>query len=97
LAVLEAFLVEPTHERYGLELSQAAGLKTGTIQPILARLEKLGWAESRWEELDPREAGRPRRRYYWLTPKGAQMARDVTRHSTTEGSFLPGLAGGHCD
>jgi DNA-binding PadR family transcriptional regulator len=56
-------------------LSTASGLPTGTIHPILARLEKLGWLESHWEDIDPVREGRPRRRYYRLSPDGAEYAR----------------------
>ena len=74
--VLRALLEEPGAERYGLEVGEAAGLPSGTIHPILARLERLGWVESRWEDVDPREAGRPARRYYRLTTDGVERARD---------------------
>jgi len=73
--VLRALLEDPTHERYGLELCAASGLPSGTIHPILARLEKIGWLESHWEDIDPARAGRPRRRYYRLSPDGAEQAR----------------------
>src|SRR5689334_5243533 len=68
--VMETFLAEPDAELYGLELARAAGLPTGTVHPILARLEGVGWVSSRWEDVDPSEAGRPPRRYYRLTPDG---------------------------
>ena len=74
--VLRALLEDPGTERYGLEIGDAAGLPSGTIHPILARLERLGWVESRWEVVDPREAGRPARRYYRLTTDGVELARD---------------------
>ena len=73
--VLSELLVDPSRELYGLEIGKAAGLASGTVHPILARLEALGWVESRWEEVDPRAASRPARRYYRLTPTGAQSAR----------------------
>ncbi len=96
LGVLRVLMNDPAHERYGLELVQAAGLPTGTIHPILARLESCGWLESRWEELDPRAAGRPRRRYYHLTPDGAvSAARAIDRHATTtarRSRVRPGIA-----
>ena len=97
-AVLRALLEHPTHQRYGLELSEAAGLETGTIHPILARLEKLHWLESCWEDLDPKEAGRPRRRYYQLTHDGAERARDALDRrvgaTQTTPRLRPGLARG---
>ncbi len=73
--VLRALLADPSKELYGVEIGQAAGLPSGTVHPILARLETVGWLESRWEEIDPRAQGRPARRYYQLTPDGIELAR----------------------
>jgi len=75
--VLQVLLEDPQREIYGRELGEAAGLPSGTIHPILARLEGMGWLESRWEDIDPSAAGRPARRYYRLTPDGAVRARDA--------------------
>lgn len=72
--VLETLLADPTQELYGLEIGQAAGLPSGTVHPILARLEAVGWLVSRWEQIDPREQGRPARRYYRLSADGAVAA-----------------------
>jgi DNA-binding PadR family transcriptional regulator len=73
--VLRALLSDPQAELYGVEISDAAGLPSGTVHPILARLEGLRWVQSRWEDIDPKVAGRPARRYYRLTAAGAQAAR----------------------
>ena len=74
--VLRALLAEPTREMYGLQICQAASLPSGTIHPILARLEhEHGWLNSRWEDIKPEDEGRPRRRYYQLTEDGAEFAR----------------------
>jgi DNA-binding PadR family transcriptional regulator len=72
--VLRALLSDPARELYGVEIGHAAGLPSGTVHPILARLEGVGWLESRWEEIDPRAEGRPARRYYRLTPDGLELA-----------------------
>jgi DNA-binding PadR family transcriptional regulator len=77
LALVAPMLDDPTHLWYGLELAAAADLKSGTIYPILARLEKAGWLISRWEDVNPSEAGRPRRRLYELTGHGREMAREA--------------------
>ncbi|WP_239139367.1 PadR family transcriptional regulator [Sphaerisporangium krabiense] len=74
---------------YGLELCAAAGLPSGTIHPILARFEGLGWLDSRWEEADPHEQGRPRRRYYKLTPNGAERARTALDRSSAKAPRNP--------
>jgi PadR family transcriptional regulator, regulatory protein PadR len=76
--VLRVMLAEPASERYGLQLCEETGLPSGTIYPIVARLEQLGWVASSWE--DPAEhvaEGRPRRRYYRLTDEGAEQAHDA--------------------
>lgn len=95
--VLRALLTEPTHEFYGLQICQAAGLASGTIHPILARLEGLGWVRSRWEDIDPVKEGRPRRRYYRLTEDGAESARIALAQAHTRvtdlGAFRPRSTG----
>jgi PadR family transcriptional regulator, regulatory protein PadR len=73
--VLEALLDDATRELYGLEIGESAGLRSGTVHPILARLEGYGWLASRWEDIDAAQEGRPARRYYKLTADGAQAAR----------------------
>ena len=73
--VLEALLADPSRELYGLEIGEAAALRSGTVHPILARLEGIGWLTSHWEDIDPSTEGRPPRRYYRLTTDGAEAAR----------------------
>ena len=81
--VLRALLSEPGREFYGAEIGDAAGLPSGTVHPMLARLERVDWVSSRWEDIDPSEAGRPARRYYRLTETGAEQARaSLARVST---------------
>jgi len=75
--VLRALLEDPTAELYGVEIGAVAGLPSGTVHPILARLENRGWVESRWEDIDPRVEGRPPRRYYRLTGAGVESAREA--------------------
>ena len=72
---LAALVSDPAGDHYGLELMKATGLPSGTLYPILARLERAGWVESRWEDVDPVQARRPARRYHRLTADGAVEAR----------------------
>ena len=58
---------------YGLKIAKAAGRPTGSVFPILARLEGCGWVASEWESSDPSARG-PRRRFYRLSPDGAEAA-----------------------
>lgn len=69
-AVLSALLAEPDKELYGLEIYERTGLKPGTTYPILLRLQTAGLVCSRWEDADPANPRRPRRRYYQLTDQG---------------------------
>src|SRR3954470_18832947 len=73
--VLRALLEDPTRELYGIEIGAAAGLPSGTVHPILARLEGLRWVESRWEDIDTRIEGRPAGRSYRLPAAGVESAR----------------------
>src|SRR3954469_25322288 len=72
--VLEALLHGSARELYGLGIGELPGLRSGTVHPILARLEGLGWLTSRWEQIDPQTEGRPPRRYYRITADGVQAA-----------------------
>jgi PadR family transcriptional regulator PadR len=72
LLVLEKFVVRPGDWRYGYELSRETGLKSGTLYPILMRLEKYSLLEARWIVT---EDGVPPRHTYRLTPKGLEFAR----------------------
>lgn len=72
LLVLDAFLTDAAAWRYGYELSRGTGLKSGTLYPILMRMEERGLLETQWEAVEP---GRPPRHMYRLTPDGAQFAR----------------------
>lgn len=76
--VLDVLLGDPQADFYGLAIGEQAGLPSGTIHPILARLESVGWVESKWEcEEEARREGRPKRRYYHLTKDGVQYAQNA--------------------
>jgi DNA-binding PadR family transcriptional regulator len=70
--VLERFVERSTDWRYGYELSRETGLKSGTLYPILMRLEKHRLLEARWVTT---EDGVPPRHTYRLTPNGLEFAR----------------------
>lgn len=98
VSVLRAMLENPTRELYGLEICAAAELPTGTVHPILARLEGAGWLESSWEDKDPKTEGRPRRRYYRLSEHGAMRAQAAVNRADAQAARLramrPGISGG---
>jgi DNA-binding PadR family transcriptional regulator len=87
-AVLEVFLSDPEAHRYGLEIGAVAVLPSGTVHPILARLEGLQWLDSGWEDVDPAVVGRPRRRFYRLTAAGAAQAEAAIEAADARRSHL---------
>jgi DNA-binding PadR family transcriptional regulator len=79
LKVLSAFLEELPKPLAGSDIFRKKGVMSGSLYPILSRLEKAGWVSSEWEQLDPREEGRPRKRLYHLTALGERCAHDAFR------------------
>jgi PadR family transcriptional regulator, regulatory protein PadR len=77
LRVLRVLLEDPARPRHGLEIGLAAGLRGGSLYPVLSRLEDAKLVTSTWEDLDPAEAGRPRRHLYQLNPNGVVYARQA--------------------
>ena len=59
---------------YGFDIMDATGLPSGTVYPILRRLDREGLIKSKWEAAAAahREA-RPARRYYGITAAGEEM------------------------
>jgi PadR family transcriptional regulator, regulatory protein PadR len=72
--VLKVFLEDPDQPRYGFELMKLTGLASGSLYPMLARLEEAGWLTKGKEDVDPRAAGRPARMHYTITGAAASVA-----------------------
>jgi DNA-binding PadR family transcriptional regulator len=79
--VLSELAADPTAGRYGYELSKATGLASGTLYPILMRLEERGLLEASWELTT-----RPRH-VYRLTRDGLAAA---TAARTATAPAIPG-------
>ncbi len=73
---------------HGYELARIANVKSGTLYPLLIRLEGQGYLEAEWQQ--PAENGRPPRHAYRLTPRGVQLAIDnpVSQQATSAPSHL---------
>ena len=91
LFLLDALLTHPMRWHHGYALSQQTGLASGTLYPILMRLEKKKWLETRWE--DPAVAGRPPRHLYRLTADGREWAREEMQDARTRKVWKPAHAG----
>lgn len=75
LKVLGTLLNNRPDALSGADIGRTTRLQSGTLYPILLRLEQAGWVESYWESETPQELGRPRRRFYQLTAVGARTAK----------------------
>lgn len=65
-------------EWYGVEVMRASGLSSGSLYPILERLEDRELIEGEWEdEATAAAERRPRRRYYRLSARGRAVAAEV--------------------
>ena len=64
--------------RHGFDVLDATGLPSGTVYPILRRLDGEGCVRSRWEkDGQARKEQRPPRRYYELTAGGRELASEA--------------------
>jgi PadR family transcriptional regulator, regulatory protein PadR len=75
VAVLGAIADARQEWSYGLEISRTTGLKSGSLYPILMRLDERGMLESCW--LEPERPGRPPRHGYRITKAGLAALNDV--------------------
>jgi DNA-binding PadR family transcriptional regulator len=81
LAVLSALQRRAQAWHYGYDLLKETGLKSGTLYPILARLQRGGWLDQRWEKLSP--PGRPPRHLYRLSRQGKIALREHSAGAKT--------------
>ena len=72
--------------RYGFDIMDATRLPSGTVYPILGRLERDGYVRSRWEaQTTASREKRPPRRYYEVTAAGAKALAHSVEHYRTLG------------
>jgi DNA-binding PadR family transcriptional regulator len=90
--VLQALLQSHHH---GFDIMDATALPSGTVYPILRRLEAEGCVRSSWEsDGEARKEQRPPRRYYELTATGRRLAREATTRYRAIGDIATAAKGG---
>lgn len=72
---------------WGLNISAATGRPTGTVYPLLVRLEEAALVMSTWEDANDRPG--PRRRLYALTPAGRSWAVKVCSEARQTAAARP--------
>jgi DNA-binding PadR family transcriptional regulator len=79
LAVINV-LADGDRWRHGYDLMSAAGVKSGTLYPLLMRLEAQGLLEADW--VDSPQPGRPPRHVYKLTAAGREWVASLLKVET---------------
>lgn len=72
--VLAALAASAPDWAHGYDLCQQANISSGTLYPLLIRLEGQGYLEAEWQP--PAGPGRPARHAYRLTASGRALARE---------------------
>lgn len=78
LALLDALSTRAREWRHGYDLMKETGLHSGTLYPLLMRLNEQGLVEAEWRE--PERRGRPARHAYRLTSAGLAFALAAARN-----------------
>jgi DNA-binding PadR family transcriptional regulator len=69
----------------------ATGLPSGTVYPVLGRLERDGYVRSKWEsQAVAQREKRPPRRYYEITAAGSRALAASLEHYRTVGDRIAG-------
>jgi PadR family transcriptional regulator, regulatory protein PadR len=90
IAVLQALA---DGHRYGFDIIDRTGLPSGTVYPSLTTLGRRGLVTSSWEDEQVAGAeGRPRRRYYQVTPAGAKALAEARQRFRAMGLGGPRAA-----
>jgi PadR family transcriptional regulator PadR len=80
-------------ERHGFDIMDLTGLPSGTVYPILGRLEKGGLVRARWESTaSAHRDKRPPRRYYEIAAAGSKaLARSIEYYRALTRALPAGL------
>ena len=82
-----------TGRRHGFQIMDVSGLPSGTVYPVLRRLEREKAVESEWEaEETAHAAGRRPRRVYQLTESGQLLAERARQRLTDTARVLSDAA-----
>jgi DNA-binding PadR family transcriptional regulator len=98
LTLLGALTAKPSQWHYGYALSRETELMSGTLYPILMRLEERGWLETQWEspqELAEGRGGRPPRHMYRLTASGSACATEALNAARSKAQSRAALKPAH--
>lgn len=75
--------------RYGFDIMDATGVASGTVYPVLRRLEEARLLRGKWEDAPAaHRGGRPQRRFYELTTAGELALTEASEKLAGARAFL---------
>ena len=77
--------IRPLEWCYGYDLMKSTGIKSGTLYPILMRLDERDLLESKW--LEPEHVGKPARHAYRLIEAGLKVAYEIDAARPAQRAF----------
>lgn len=78
---------------HGFDIMDATGLPSGTVYPILRRLDREGLLKSAWEKASiAQREQRPPRRYYEITAAGQEMLAEAVERYRVLDQAVPHAA-----
>jgi DNA-binding PadR family transcriptional regulator len=80
--IVTLFARDPATELAGADVERATKIAKGTVYPSLTRMHRRGWLTYRWEQIDPKQEGRPRKRLYKITGQGELAAQQIESEAT---------------
>ena len=89
LTVLGAFLEAHPNSLAGADIINSQRMFSGTLYPILDRLEIAGWIKGQWEDKSTTKLRRPRRKNYTFTAFGRTCAQqEIEKRIAGRGPLL---------
>ena len=78
--------------RYGFDIMDATGLNSGTVYPILRRLDEASYLKGRWERVaEAHRDNRPQRRFYEITAAGLEFLEEAVERLSQTRVFLTSI------
>lgn len=79
MEILLILASDPDREYSGYEIGKQLSMPSGTLYPLLLKIEQAGLLTTKWEDGDPKILGRPRRRYHKISGQGVRSLQNHMR------------------